>query len=111
MLIFIDSEGNYPRFIGDVLVDYPDWNEKLPLPSGWQLVKETAPPRTALENQVIEELAPVGINGELRQQWSVRDMNEEELLQLDPSHTAKMKLIRLGFTQEEIDAIAAGIKI
>lgn len=109
MLIFIDPEGNYPRFIGDIRASDPTWTIDAPLPEGWQLVEETVLPPLS-EGQTFNELAPAVVDGVLRQVWEVRDLTEEELAKINAPKTARAKLIALGLTDDEIDALVLGIR-
>jgi hypothetical protein len=109
MLIFIDGSGNYPRFIGDILIDHPEWKIGDPIPEGWTRVISTVPPQIDSPHQILEEATPAEIDGEMTQQWRIREMTEEEVFRLSPSNSAREKLLRLGFTPEEINAIAEGL--
>lgn len=80
-MIFIDSQGNYPRHIGDLLNEIPDWQEGSSLPSGWQQVMYAPEMPTAAENEAIEEMQPQLIDGILTQSFRVRPMTPEEIEQ------------------------------
>jgi hypothetical protein len=75
--LFINSNNEYPRHIGDILIDYPDY-DGVNLPDGWHKVEPTEPPVLEL-NQVLEETYPKLVNGAYVQSWSVRAMTAEEI--------------------------------
>lgn len=84
------KKGNqYPLYIGDLQLEYPSWEEGMPLPIGWHAVQETTPPLHK-SGTVIKESFPTYINGTWMQSW-------EEVV-LSGSDIAKM--------QQEDEAIA-----
>lgn len=109
MLIFIDPNGNYPRFVGDMIIENVGWAVGDPIPAGWTLVAETAPPTTS-SNQILEESFPEIIDGVYTQKWVVREKNEQELALDQAAQTARQKLINLGLTEAEVDALARGLR-
>lgn len=76
-MIFIDDKGNYPRFLGDLLLEHPDWNKRKKLPSGWMKVEETTPP-VRPRNVILEEDYPQVIDGKAYQRWKLRNVSEKE---------------------------------
>lgn len=70
-MIFIDSEGNYPRYVGDLMLKKPDWNSRKKLPAGWERVYETPKPREYLGNVAIEESPERAEDGKLYQRWTL----------------------------------------
>lgn len=68
-MIFVDSEGNYPRYIGDLMLVKPDWNSRKKLPAGWERVYETSKPREYLGNVAIEDIPYRESDGKLYQRW------------------------------------------
>ena len=109
MLIFIDPEGNYPRFVGDLMATTPGWSVGDSIPEGWQVVEETPLPPIS-EGQTFNELAPAVVDGVLKQIWEVRDLTEEEIARVNAPKTARAKLIALGLTDAEIDSLVLGIR-
>lgn len=107
-MFFIDSDGNYPKFIADVQTEIPGWEEGQALPANWKLVEESEVP-VAGENQKIVEGYPSEVDGSWKRTWSVVDMNEEELEIKNAPSSARSKLISLGFTNQEINAISRGL--
>ena len=108
MSLFINEKNEYPRYIGDLLLINPEWEEGDDLPDGWKLVNESEVPEFG-EGQTIEEDFPVEVDGEFYRNLKVRDLTDEELARINAPSTAKEKLVSLGFTEAEIRAIAAGV--
>lgn len=108
-MIYISPEGTYPLHIGDVWLDAPDFVEGAELPAGWQAVVETEAPEY-VEGKVIELGEPTEIDGVLTQTWVYRDMTAEEIERRDAPITAKAKLIALGLTEAEIQALSYGLR-
>lgn len=105
MLIFIDSNGQYPRFIGDILIEHKNWKEGDAIPAGWTLVQETAPPQVS-EDQMFYEGPPTVIDGVVSQVWFVRDLTEEELYVKNAPKLIRQRMLDAGFTEEEIRIVA-----
>jgi hypothetical protein len=103
-MIYINAEGEYPRHIGDVQLVKKGWSEGDTLPTGWQSVVETERP-TAGTDQLTYDSGPVDIDGVLSQGWTVRDLTAEELALRDAPANAKARLVELGFTELEIQAL------
>lgn len=102
MLIFIDPEGNYPKYLVDVQLADPMWVAGQALPEGWQLVEDVIPPEIT-KYQVLEEQSPSTIDGVLSRVWSVRDMTAEEREVVDVPLTIRTKLENLGLSSAEVD--------
>lgn len=109
MLIFIDPNGNYPRFIGDIVLENPSWTIGNSLPPGWILVAETVPPEVT-STQILEESFPELVDGIHTQKWTVRSKTEQELALDQAAQTARQKLIDLGLTEAEINALTRGLR-
>jgi hypothetical protein len=75
--LFIDANGNYPRHIGDLLLEHPEWDFSQGLPEGWVAVKETAAPVKQGYFRV-KEIAPQIIGDEYVQSWEIVEQSEEE---------------------------------
>lgn len=103
-MLLINPSNEYPRFIGDLQIEYPDYNWGDPLPEGWIMVEETLPP-TVGEDEVWEETFPVKTKDSYKQAFRVRAMTSEEIERRDAPKTAKAKLAALGLTQIEIEAL------
>lgn len=107
-MIFIDNEGNYPRFIGDLQLQYPNWQVGDEVPSDWTEVIETDAPELGLY-QFLSYGKPELVDGKMVQTWVVRDPTPEELYELEAPKRAKEKLLALGLTESEIQALVRGI--
>lgn len=55
MTLFIFNKTDYPRYIGDLLLEYPNWVEGDTLPEGWELVDDSMPFPEAKKGYGIEE--------------------------------------------------------
>jgi hypothetical protein len=85
-MLFINPQGDYPRHIGDLLLEYPDWEEGQALPAGWIYVQNSSIPAYNTNTQKLVEESPVlDGDGIYTQKWSVVNLTEEELaLASDP---------------------------
>lgn len=75
--LFINPDGQYPRHMGDILIEHPDFNGT-DLPAGWSLVQEVERP-TVGEDEIVYEVSPVLVDGVYNQSWAVRPVTEEEI--------------------------------
>tara|TARA_R110000823_G_scaffold275718_1_gene394411 strand:- start:633 stop:962 length:330 start_codon:yes stop_codon:yes gene_type:complete len=107
-MLYINAAGEYPRHIGDVQLVKKTFKEGDALPKGWQAVVETERP-VAGANQVAYDSGAVDVDGVLTQGWTVRDLTAEELARKDAPANAKAKLVELGFTEPEIQALISGL--
>lgn len=107
-MIYIDPEGNYPRYYGDIMLAHEGWEKGSPLPEGWSLVNETERPTPELY-EVVEQGEPELRDGKYYQTWVTRAMTQLEIDKIEAPAKARQKLIDLGFTELEIQAIARGL--
>jgi hypothetical protein len=107
-MLYINPQGEYPRHYGDIMLDAPGWKLGDDLPEGWVQVAETERPAPGAD-QVVVEAAPKEVKGVMTQQWLVRDMTAEELERRDAPSNAKARLVELGFTEAEIEALVRGL--
>jgi len=98
MSLFIDSQGNYPRHIGDLLLEHPDYNGT-DLPEGWKLVEQTDQPIPELGHVVLELDFEIVDNNYI-QRWATRPLTEQEIA----SHEAFLEKRReeYGITSTEL---------
>lgn len=108
MAAYINPAGEYPRYPGDIQIAHPGWELGDALPEGWIEVQDAEPP-VITEGQTWYEEFPTEVDGVYTRTFGVRDLTEEELARVKAPVTAKEKLIALGFTEDEINAIVAGI--
>jgi len=107
-MLYINAENEYPRHIGDVQLAKPSFKDGDALPTGWTEVEESERP-TAGTDQVTVEGTPEEVNGVMTQSWTVRDLTQEELDRRDAPANAKAKLIELGLTELEVEALVRGL--
>jgi hypothetical protein len=107
-MIYISPTGEYPRHIGDVQLVKSSFKEGGTLPAGWQAVLDSERP-LAGENKVTVEGEPAEVDGVMTQQWIIRDLTEAELERRDAPANAKAKLIALGLTEAEVEALVRGM--
>jgi len=108
-MLYINPEGEFPRHIGDIWIDYPNFKDGDELPEGWVKVEEVPLPNKT-DDQIVEQGYPVEVDGVMTQNWQVRDMTAEEIERRNAPKTARQKLIDLGLTEVEIDALLRGLR-
>lgn len=106
--MYISPSGQYPLYYGDIQIEHPNWQLGDPLPNGWREVKE-APLPVIGDDETFEENAPIEQDGELYQSFSVRKLTTQELAIRNAPRTAKEKLLALGLTEYEIQALRYGV--
>lgn len=107
-MLFISSNNEYPRFIGDLQLEYPDWKIGDAVPSNWQLVAPQERPQIEGDKIIYEDF-PIEVEGVMTQNWQIRDMTAEEIERRDAPETAKAKLMALGLSELEIQALVRGL--
>lgn len=104
MPIYIDSEGNYPRYNGDILAAHPLWEPSDAIPNGWSQVAEITPPLPNETTYVYED-HPVEIDGVLSQNWISRPYTAEELAAISSRVAPAKPYVDLGLSNEVIEQI------
>lgn len=104
----INPQGEYPRHIGDLQLEHSNWQIGDPLPEGWVEVADATMPEPQAD-QIVYEDFPVEIDGVMTQNWQVRAMTAEEMERRDAPETAKAKLMALGLSEVEIEALVRGL--
>lgn len=109
---YIDPQGNYPRHSGDIKLSNPNWSDGDPLPSGWILVNHVDAPSFAYGTEKLVENFPTLNNedGQYYRSWSVVPLTPEELEVINAPISARQKLIDLGLTEAEVDALSRGLR-
>lgn len=107
-MLYISPDNQYPRHIGDIQLEHPDYQKGDPLPEGWRPVEEVRKPVVEGDFVAYEGL-PEEVDGVLSQVWETRPMTEEEIARRDAPKTGKAKLKKLGLTDAEIEALAKGL--
>lgn len=103
-MLFISPNNEYPRHIGDLQIEHPNWKEGDALPPGWQIVEYATELPERGENEIVYEIKPTIINGKLTQTFAVRPMTDEEIERKNAPASARQKLIALGLTEAEVQA-------
>ena len=103
-MLFISPRDEYPRHYGDIQLEHPDWKLGDALPEGWVQVAYAEKPLLGV-NETYEEQFPIDVDGVKTQNFVVRAMTEEEIERRDAPETARQKLLDLGLTDIEIDAL------
>lgn len=106
-MLLITPEGEYPRHIGDLKLAHPEWEQGQPLPAGWQEVAYAQGLPSRGEYEIVYETEPSEVDGVLKQTFAVRAMTAEEKERTDAPKTAKQKLMDLGLTELEIEALVS----
>jgi hypothetical protein len=78
MGLYIDNNGNYPRYDGDIVAIRDSWAPGDLLPAGWQQVQPIEQPIPTETTYVYEEF-PTVVDGILTQNWVVRPYTIDEL--------------------------------
>lgn len=81
-MIFINSNNEYPRFLGDLKLDHPNWQIDDELPEGWKLVNEVA--IEIPEGYTAYELFPVFQDGQYYQNWEIVEDTSEPPIPWQP---------------------------
>jgi hypothetical protein len=93
-MLLIDPQGNYPRYVGDLLLANPSWKEAQPLPEGWIIVNPSEIPSHNMATHKLEELHPaLAEDGQYYQSWSLSEitLSESEI---------REKLLSMGLPEE-----------
>lgn len=104
---YINPQGEYPKYYGDIQLANPEWNLGDPLPEGWLEVEDSPVPELG-EYETAECTGYEDVDGTIRQVWTVREMTAKEKAVKDAPKTTRAKLEALGFTEEEIMAVFSG---
>lgn len=108
-MLFINSNNEYPRYIGDLQIEYPGWKEGDAIPEGWTEVAYAEQIPTPGPDEVVYEDYPELVNGTFVQKFSVRKITKEEASAMNVRLTAKEKLLALGLSEQEIRVLFRGI--
>lgn len=77
-MLYISPTNEYPRHIGDIKIEHPDYKDGEPLPDGWIHVEESEYP-DFVAGKAIFELEPKEIDGKYYQSFSYRDLTLDEV--------------------------------
>ena len=87
-MYLIDPAGNYPRHVGDVQADNPDWDETQPLPDGWIQVQDTDLPEIPDGYTLTEKTPALDTDGIMRRVFGTRKLTKAELARLAEANDA-----------------------
>jgi hypothetical protein len=73
------STFEYPRYQGDICLEYPEISDEFVCPNTYALVQESQPLNFNEETETVEQGTPIQINGIWTQTWFLRDLTSEEL--------------------------------
>jgi hypothetical protein len=107
-MLLINPKGEYPRHIGDLQLAHKSWKIGDSLPNGWVEVIESPFPDVD-QGKIVYEEFPIELDGVMTQNWQVREMTAQEIERRDAPANAKAKLIALGLTEIEIEALVKGL--
>ena len=69
----------YPRYQGDIRLEYPAMGAEFVCPETYALVEEVVAPEFDYATQTAYQLPPVNANGIWSMAWAVRDLTAEEV--------------------------------
>lgn len=107
-MYFISPDNEYPRHIGDIQLVEPSYRYGDALPDGWVEVADATPPIAGTDEVVYEDF-PTEVDGVMTRNFATRPMTAEEIERRDAPVTAKAKLLALGLTELEIQALVRGL--
>lgn len=108
MTTYISPENEYPRYVGDVQIEAPDFMNGDTPPSGWKIVVPTGVPVNEDIDYIVEELFPEEIDGIWYQKWNLRELTSEEKEIRDAPQSLRSKLEALGLTPYEVSLLRLG---
>lgn len=107
-MYYISPDNRFPLYIGDIRLEHPTFARGDSLPEGWREVVEVEPPEKD-RYEVLVRNNPEEIDGVLTEVWTKREMTTEEREKKDAPITVKQKLIDLGLTEVELQALLRGL--
>lgn len=108
--MYIDTNsGQYPLYIGDIKLAYPDFNDGDELPAGVFEVIETEMPASTWENVVTLNPEPYFVEGKYYTVWDVMTLTPEQVEQRKLDE-AKMRVFAAGLSNDDILRVAASLQ-
>jgi hypothetical protein len=102
MSVYINPNGEYPRYAGDIQEVDPSWSEDQPLPTGWHVVEQVEQP-VVQPNIYVYEDHPVLVSGSYRQHWVAVELTTDAVETLEDK-VAKYKAA--GLDDETIEVLS-----
>lgn len=108
--MYINTNTNeYPIYIGDIQILYPDFKEGDALPDGIFEVIETEMPQPTWENVVTLKPTPDFIDGKYYSAWDVLILTPEQVEERKVNEL-KMRAMMANLSNEDIVKLAASIE-
>jgi hypothetical protein len=100
MAVYISPNNEYPRHIGDLVIEHPDFQDGDEIPNGWKLVLPTEMP-VAEVGYVVYEIDPIQVNGIYYQSWATRILSENEIKSNQVLAVKRKVMMKLPLTEAE----------
>lgn len=97
-MYLINPNNEYPRHIGDLLAEHPDWTEGQPLPDGWIEVLPGEPPIPNYKQYVKELPIAQDENGRWIRQFKLASIPKDKIP--DEATLAEIMAARAKIEQE-----------
>jgi hypothetical protein len=97
-MYLINPNNEYPRHIGDLLAEHPDWTETEPLPDGWIEVLPGELPLPTYKQFVRELPIAQNENGQWVRQFELADLPADQIP--DDETMAEIMVIRARIEAE-----------
>lgn len=82
-MFLINPAGEYPRHIGDLIAEHPDYVDGVTLPDGWVEVLPGVMPFIPKHKKIVELPPAQNADGEFVRQFDVVDMTAAEIEQFE----------------------------
>lgn len=109
MSIYISPNNEYPRYVGDIQVENPDFELGNELPDGWKIVADVDFPDVSGDNLAEEQFPILDENNNYVRNFVVRPMTEDEIAAKNAPALLKKKLNDLGLSDAELIQIRLGL--
>lgn len=109
MSLFISPNNEYPRYIGDIQLENPEYKINDKLPNGWKLVQDKNIPDVTGDNIVDEQFPILDESGNYVRNFTVRLMTDDEIAANNASKLLREKIDTLGLSDAELAQIRLGL--
>lgn len=106
-MFYNTSTKEYPRYQGDL--ELLGWKEGEPLPENWVEVEVVEMPEH-LPMEVAYEDEPIQIDGIWKQNWKVRDLTQDEILENAREIVRQKVRLRETLTKEEASLLVTPLE-
>jgi len=91
MSIYINTETlDFPRFQGDILIEFPDWDVTTPVPGTWAEVIVPEFPASEVPQDVTYGV-PYLADGVWTFDWNIRDLTAEEITAIEEARNKRLE--------------------